>query len=141
MDDVIINKAASIEHSLARIRKEYQGHEPELRSNQTRQDAIILNLVRACETAIDMAMHLVRKQRLGVPQSSREAFDLIARAGHIDSELADQLKRMVGFRNIAIHNYQEISLDILEDIILERLDDFHAYTRALLQMKEAGTDE
>ena len=55
-DDALLNKAASIERCLKRIQEEYAG--APLETSQTRQDALVLNLLRACETAIDMAMHL-----------------------------------------------------------------------------------
>lgn len=132
VDDVILNKAASIDRCLERVLQEYEGKQAQLRTDFTRQDAIVLNLLRACEAAIDLAMHITRVQSLGVPQSSRDAFDMLASAGYIDAGLADRLKRMVGFRNIAIHNYREISLDIVEKIITERLDDFRDYTRVLV---------
>jgi len=67
-DDVLINKAASIERAVARAREEHAGDDANLLVNQTRQDAIILNLQRACESSIDAAMHLVRVHRLGVPR-------------------------------------------------------------------------
>lgn len=56
-DDVILNKIAAIELCLMHIREEYRGREVELATNFTRQDSIILNLLRACEAAIDVAMH------------------------------------------------------------------------------------
>ncbi len=74
-DDVLLNKAAAIERSVRRAREEYGADEANLLANQTRQDAIILNLQRACESSIDAAMHLVRVHRLGIPQETREAFD------------------------------------------------------------------
>lgn len=80
-DDVLLNKAASIERCLKRIDEEYRGHEPEFETNQTRQDALVLNLLRACETAIDAAMHLVRVRKLGLPQESRDAFNMLGKAG------------------------------------------------------------
>jgi uncharacterized protein YutE (UPF0331/DUF86 family) len=98
-DDVLINKAASIERAVRRVREEHPGDDRNLLDNQTRQDAIVLNLQRACETSIDAAMHLVRVRRLGVPQETREAFDLLQQAGIIEPELAGRLKKMVGFRN------------------------------------------
>lgn len=77
-DDVLLNKATSIECCVQRVMEEYRGHESELKTNFTRQDAILLNVLRACEAAIDLAMHIVRKKRLGVPQSSHDSFDLLA---------------------------------------------------------------
>lgn len=132
-DDVLINKAAAIERAVRRVRDEYGGDDANLISNQTRQDAMILNLQRACESSIDAAMHLVRVHRLGVPQDTREAFDLLERAGRLDSSLASRLRRMVGFRNVAIHDYQKLNLAIVRSIIVERLDDFLEFSRLLLK--------
>lgn len=132
-DDVVLNKAASIERCIARIREVYADDDRHLYEHYTTQDSILLNLQRACETAIDLAMHIVRKRRLGVPQESREAFDLLESAGIIDAPLASSLKRMVGFRNIAIHDYAKLNLDIVKHAITHRLDDFLAFTGRLLK--------
>ena len=132
-DDVLINKAAAIERAVRRVREEHAGDDRNITANQTRQDAIILNLQRACESSIDAAMHLVRVHRLGVPQETREAFDLLEHAELIDAAMADRLKKMVGFRNVAVHDYQRLNLDIVRLIIAERLDDFLAFTRVLLR--------
>ena len=134
MDDVLLNKAAIIERCLKRIEEEYRGHEAELEHNYTRQDAIVLNLQRACEAAIDAAMHLVRVRRLGIPQSGRDAFTLLERGGILPSKLAENLRRMVGFRNIAVHAYQEISLPVLRSILEHRLDDLRAFARRLIEL-------
>ena len=132
--DIVINKSANIERCIARIRQEYGGDERHLRENMTRQDSIILNLQRTCEAAIDLAMHLVRTRRLGVPQDSRDAFSLLVEAGLLDSELGERLKKMVGFRNVAVHNYQSLNLDIVQRLVTERLGDFLDLTRTALRL-------
>ncbi len=134
MDDVLLNKAAIIERCLRRIGEIYRGHEAALETDFLRQDAIVLNLQRACEAAIDAAMHLVRVERLGLPQSRREAFTLLERAGILAPELAESLQKMVGFRNIAVHAYQEIRPEVLRDILERRLDDLRAFARLLVTM-------
>jgi uncharacterized protein YutE (UPF0331/DUF86 family) len=133
VDDVLLNKAAAIERAVARVREEYANDDAHLTTNQTKQDAIVLNLQRACESSIDAAMHLVRLHRLGVPQESREAFDLLERAGRIPPALAGELRKMVGFRNVAIHDYQRLNLDIVRSIIVQHLDEFLAFARLLLK--------
>ncbi len=134
-DDVLLNKAASIERAVRRVREEHAGEDRHLLDNQTRQDAIVLNLQRACETSIDAAMHLVRVRRLGIPQESREAFDMLERAGILDADLCARLKKMVGFRNVAIHEYQKPSLEIVRRIVVERLEDFLEFSRILLAQR------
>lgn len=131
-DDVLINKAATIERCVARAREEYARGPATFATDHTRQDAAILNIQRACEAALDMAQHLIRRDGLGVPQSARDVFTLLAQAGWIDAALADGLKRMVGFRNIAVHDYQSLQLTITVAIIQTHLDEFLQYSQRLL---------
>jgi uncharacterized protein YutE (UPF0331/DUF86 family) len=134
-DDVILNKAATIERCVARAREEF-AHAPEtFATDFTRQDAAILNVQRACEAALDLGQHVVRRERLGVPQSARDVFDLLAQGHWITPELAANLKRMVAFRNIAVHDYQSLILPILVNVITQHLDDFLQFTHVMLQPK------
>lgn len=127
-DDVILNKAASIERCLRRIQEEYAGDEQNLVANQTKQDAIVLNLQRTCETAINLAMYVVSQCKLGVPQDSREAFALLQTAGILPPDLATRMQRMVGFRNVAVHEYTRLNLDIVHAIITQQLDNFRTFS-------------
>jgi len=103
VDDVVVNKASTIERCMVRVREEFGDDGGELAVDQRRQDALVLNLLRACETAIDLAMHMVRVRGLGVPQSSHDAFVRLVDAGLVDRELGGDLQRLVGIRNIAVH--------------------------------------
>lgn len=132
MDDVVLNKAAIIERCIARVRQEYDGDERNLENDQRRQDSIILNLQRACEAAIDLAMHVIRVRRLGIPQESRDAFTLLRDAGAIPPELANRMLTMVDFRNVAVHDYRRLDLAIVQSIVTDHLDDFLELTRTLL---------
>ena len=135
-DDVLLNKASAIERAVRRAREEYGADDGNLMANQTRQDAIMLNLQRACENSIDAAMHLVRVHRLGIPQETRDAFNLLEAAGRLTPSLAGRLKKMVGFRNVAVHDYQKLNLDIVRRILVEHLDDFLEFTRVLLRQDD-----
>ena len=138
-DDVLVNKAAVIVRCVARAREEYAAAAEGFERDYTRQDAAILNIQRACEATLDMGHHLIRRERLGVPQSARDVFVLLARAGWVTPELAEQLKRMVGFRNIAVHDDQALNLPITVSIIERHLDDFLRYSQTLLQRDATGS--
>lgn len=137
-DDVLLNKAATIERCVARAREEYSSDPDGFADNHTRQDAAILNIQRACEAALDIGQHLIRREKLGVPQSARDVFTLLAAAGWIEADLADALKRMVGFRNIAVHDYQSLQLPITINVIALHLDEFLRFSAAILQKDAAG---
>ena len=132
-EDVILNKATSIERCLQRIREEYAGDDNNLFTNQTKEDAIVLNLQRACETAIDLAMYVVNQRRLGVPQESRDAFTLLQTAGILLPDLATRMQKMVGFRNVAVHEYTRLNLDVVRAIITKQLDDFRTFSSTIVK--------
>lgn len=134
MNDVILNKTTTIERCVKRIHEVYEDNPANL-ADFTKQDSIILNIQRACEASIDLAMHIVSERKLGVPKASREGFKLLQEAGLIDTDLAKTLMNMVGFRNIAVHDYQALALDILQAILEKHIDDFNQFTKVILEME------
>lgn len=139
VDDVLINKAASIERCVARARQVYDKDPTSFAKDFTRQDAAILNIQRACEAALDMGQHLIRRERLGVPQGARDVFELLCQGGWVNPALLTNLKNMVGFRNIAVHEYQTLQLPITVAIITKHLDEFLAFSSHILT-KDAGLE-
>ncbi|EWG09304.1 MULTISPECIES: type VII toxin-antitoxin system HepT family RNase toxin [Cytobacillus] len=129
--DVILNKVSIIERCIKRIHEEYDNNSKNL-ENYTKQDSIILNLQRACEASIDLAMHIIANKKLGLPQNSRDAFSILEKEGILQANLSQKMKAMVGFRNIAVHDYQEINLEILKKILDDHLVDFFEYTKTIL---------
>lgn len=97
-----------------------------------------MNLQRACEAAIDGAMRLVRIHALGIPQESREAFDLLVRSNRLTPDLAERMKKMVGFRNIAVHDYERLNLAIVEAIVLHHVSDLADFARYLVAQGTQG---
>ena len=130
--DVIINKIAIIERCIKRIEDVYENNPANLQ-DFTKQDSIILNIQRACEASIDIAMHVAATSKLGIPQSSREAFELLQTNGKISLQVAQNLRGMVGFRNIAVHDYQKLNTSILQKIVEKHLNDFIIFKQEILK--------
>ncbi len=131
MNDVIINKIATIERCLKRINVVYAEVGDNLSTDFTRQDSIVLNLQRACEASIDLANYINKKKKLGIPQSSRDSFELLLKAVLLPEKVAVNLKKMVGLRNIAVHDYQELNIDIVKFIVENHLVDFQHFIKAI----------
>jgi uncharacterized protein YutE (UPF0331/DUF86 family) len=117
VDDVVLNKLATIERCVARVREEYDFSPATFATNFSRQDAAILNIQRACEAALDVGQHLIRRDKLGIVQSSRDVFESLNVAGYIDEISATAMKKMIGFRNIAVHDYQRLQTEITISVI------------------------
>jgi len=107
---VSINKIETIERCINRINEVYDNN-PENLNDYTKQDSVILNIQRACEAAIDLAMHIVSEKKLGIPQNSRDSFEVLNSNNIIDESLNKKMKSMVGFRNIAVHDYRTSRFD------------------------------
>ena len=136
-DDIVWNKAAIIERCIRRMHEEYRT-DPDL-EDYTHVDALTLNIERACQAAIDLAMHVVAKHRLGVPQSSGDAFIFLEKAGMISTHLRQSLVAMSGFRNIAIHQYQILDSSVLHYIVDKGYQDLIAFGSAMgVQIKDSN---
>lgn len=128
-DDVIVNKLATVERCVNRARDERAAAGDGFATDFTRQDAAVLNVQRACEASLDIGQYLIRAHRLGVPQSARDVFALLERSGWIEAKLSSSLQAMVGFRNVAVHDYRELLVPIIEAVIDRHLDDLLAFAR------------
>ena len=136
-NDVILNKKESIERCIRQIRHYYATNtELPFSEDHFKQDAIAINLQRAAEQCIDLANHVVREKRLGLPKESRESFAILSREKLIPADLALKLIKMVGFRNTLIHEYQELDIALMEDVIRNHLDDLIQFTNAILAIEE-----
>jgi uncharacterized protein YutE (UPF0331/DUF86 family) len=128
-DDVRLSKAAIIERSIGRPLEEF-ALDPRSGSH-AHIDAMTLNIERACQGAIDFALHVIAADRLGMPQTSADAFHLLLNSGRIGQDPARDTVAMTGFRNIAIHEYQAIDMTILRVIGEEQWRSLVAYCKEL----------
>ncbi len=83
--------------------------------------------------AIDLAQHWVRIRALGVPAGLRDLLTLLESANIIDATLAQSLRHLVGFRNVAVHEYQPLNLAIPASIIERALDQILGFTSIALR--------
>ena len=128
----ILDKVASVERCVQRAREDYFKDPNTFADDYTRQDAAVLNILRACESCIDIGNIIIKREGLGLPRSNGEIFELLAQAGWVPAELSRDLKRMVGYRNIVVHAYTDLQLPVTVSVIETRLDDLLAFTRAVL---------
>ena len=134
MDDIVLNKKESIERCVKQIETYYAApRELPFEKDYLTQDAIGANLQRACDQCIDLANHTIKTRKLGLPKESRESFRLLARNGIIPRELATKLENMVGLRNTLVHQYQELDIQLMVDVIEKHLDDLIDFTNLIVK--------
>jgi len=133
--DIVFAKVNQIQNCLRRI-QEITENDPKSLDQVNVQDIFVLNLQRAVQSTIDLAVHLVSEEGLGIPNSLKENFALLKQAKVISSEMEKKMKNMVGFRNVAVHDYASIEVDILKSVLKKDLADLREfYTHILRRYK------
>lgn len=126
---LVTKKLAAIETALADLRRLAQ---PDQVSSDLLQRRFVEHTLQiAIQAALDVASHIVSDNRLGEPKTNREVFALLARGGWIDAVLHDSLSRMAGFRNILVHGYDDVDLEVVRDVLTHRLGDLDAFVEAI----------
>lgn len=121
MNEIAYGKARAIRDAVRRIREVDPGSLEGLQQELLLRESVILNLQHACQCAIDLALHLVGLLGLGEAKDSRDAFRRLEEAGHVEATAANHLRGMVGFRNLAVHQYHALDLTVVRAILDQRL--------------------
>lgn len=129
--EVVRSKPASLQRCVDRIKTTCPKTPIELEQNIDAQDIVTLNLSRAVQLSVDISSHILATAQLPAPQTMGESFINMEKIGVLDAALASHLRKSVGFRNIAVHNYEAINWEVVFSIVTERLEDFTAFAKAV----------
>jgi uncharacterized protein YutE (UPF0331/DUF86 family) len=126
---LVRKKLAQIETYVSELRRLAK---PAKLGHDVREERFIEHTLQlAIQAALDVALHIVSDDRLGEPSTNRELFDLLARAGYITGEQAAPLRDMAGFRNLLVHGYDAVNLDVVRDIVEHHLDDLIRFAQTI----------
>jgi uncharacterized protein YutE (UPF0331/DUF86 family) len=130
---VIEKKLDSLYRCLSRIKQKLPPTAEDLARDIDVQDIVVLNLSRAVQLSVDIATHWVCETNQQAPNTMGEAFDLLARQGLIEASMAANLKKAVGFRNVAVHNYDSLNWDMVFAIASKHMEDLQGYAKRIAQ--------
>ncbi len=138
MDKLIIaNKIESLRRCMVRVEQRCPQSLDELLNDIDAQDVLTLNLSRAIQLCVDIALHILSSSNQVMPQTMAEAFTGLVEEGLISADIAEKMRKAVGFRNIAIHEYEQINWAIVYAIATERLDNFKLFARQVSHLLES----
>lgn len=129
--EVIAQKLESLRRCLNRVEEKCPSDPATLEREPDLQDIITLNLTRSVQLCVDIGSHLIAGMDVPPPDTMGQTFDILTQVGVIDSNLGTQLKKAVGFRNIAVHNYQAIDWAIVHTLARHHLGDFTVFAKAI----------
>jgi uncharacterized protein YutE (UPF0331/DUF86 family) len=132
MDRALIErKLELLRGHVARVRARRPPEAQQLAADADLQDIIVLNLSRAVQTCVDIGAHLLVDTEQLPPSTMGDTFTRMAATGLIDADLAQRLRRAVGFRNLAVHAYEAIDWGLVHTLAGEPLRDFDDFARAV----------
>lgn len=134
--EVVEQKLESLRRCLRRIETKCPADAATLIADIDLQDIVSLNLSRAVQISVDIGAHLIAGMEVPPPDTMGQTFDLLAQEGVLNNELASSLKKAVGFRNIAVHNYESINWDIVHSIVKYHLADFSEFAKLVAMRLE-----
>ena len=132
-NDIILKKMHALQHCLDRLEEKQPERWEVLLEDLDLQDIISINLERALQLSVDIGLQALSELGVQLPETMGEVFTFLQREDVLPAELSDQLKGAVGFRNIAVHQYEEIDWNIVHAILLKHLDDFGQFIKKILE--------
>ncbi|GGY06357.1 hypothetical protein GCM10007160_37310 [Litchfieldella qijiaojingensis] len=135
MDRQVINqKLESLRRCIARLESRCPDDAKTLATDLDAQDIVSLNLTRAVQICVDIAAHWIAEHGdVTAPVTMGQTFDVLAQAGIISPQLATNMRKSVGFRNIVVHNYENVNWDMVFSICKNRLDDFRQFAEVFIE--------
>ncbi len=127
--ELLAKKLAEIETHVRELRT--QAALDRVREDVKEERFVAHTLQLAVQAALDVASHVVSDDRLGEPQTNEELFTLLERHGWIGSKLATELRDKARFRNLLVHGYASVDLEIVKDIVRHHLSDLEAFVAAV----------
>lgn len=134
--EVLETKLEALIRCVHRIKNQNISTLDELEENLDKQEIIILNLQRAVQICVDIGNHILLDYKTPTPSTMAETFKYLAQNNLITKDNADDLSHAVGFRNIAVHQYEDIDCKIIFSIITSHLDDFKTFAAAIEKVAE-----
>lgn len=126
-------KISALEFHQERIKKKRRVPLEVFLKDLDRQESVLFNLQMAVQNCIDMAAHLVSEQRMGLAGSTNELFYLLEERGIIEPEMTERMVRAVGFRNLLVHEYGKIDLEMVFRAAHENLDDLMLFSEIVAE--------
>lgn len=127
--DLVLKKLAFIETCVQELRTLAR---LELLDRDVREERFVVHTLQvAVQAALDVASHVVSDLRLGEPETNRQLFELLRRAGWLPDRLAATMRDIAGFRNVVVHGYEAVDLRIVRDIVEHRLGDLLDFVTAV----------
>lgn len=125
--NVIENKISSVKKYLEILKTYKKYTTKEISDDLTLKGAVERYLYLATQATLELGEAFIALKRLRKPTVYSETFEILQEANIIDGKLVEKLVNMVGFRNAIAHDYEKLDLDIMYDVLQNKLIDIEDF--------------
>lgn len=128
MDQLILaQKLESLRRCVQRIKDKTPASTDQLIQDPDIQDILVLNLTRAVQLCVDIGSHVISETDEAAPATMGDVFTTLSTLDAITPQTCQSLRKAVGFRNVAVHNYDAINWEMVFAICTRSLADFRRF--------------
>ena len=132
----IISHLRELSESLEDWRRYQSISIEELRMDRDKRNMVLHALLISIQSAIDIATYVIAENGLKKPSTYRETFEILEEAQIIPEDLANDLSDLAGFRNVLVHIYWELDLDVVYGILRNDLKVLMAFKKIVKELLE-----
>ena len=130
---ILVHKLESLRRCILRVEEKTPSDVDQLIHDQDIQDILVLNLTRAVQLCVDIGSHVISESEEPAPANMGDVFSILEKLSAITSTTCGSMKKAVGFRNVAVHNYDVINWDIVFAICQKSLVDFRRFAKEITE--------
>lgn len=130
--EIVAEKLEALRRCIRRVTEKCPPDVETLEGDVDLQDILALNLSRAVQLSVDIGAHVLTGLEVPPPNTMGQTFDALTKAGVIPEDLGMKLKKAVGFRNLAVHNYEAINWAIVHSIAVHHIGDFSEFAKIVV---------
>jgi len=131
--EVLKRRLQKLDEYLSIVKKLSDYNQEEFVTEPERYGSAERFLQLSIEVINDMASHVVADNELGTVTVSSDIPRLFQSSGYITDELCAKWIRLIGFRNILVHDYLEVNRSIVHEVLRESLNDIKELQRVFAQ--------
>jgi len=133
--EVVRRHLLALDEALTTLRKHRNATAAELAADRERLWVVERGLQLCAQNALDIATHLAAAAGRDVPDYA-SAIDRLAELGILSRDLAGRLRSLAGFRNVLVHAYLDVDLEIVAEALRSRLDQLAEFARRIEESLE-----
>ena len=108
----------------------------ELRMDRDKRNMVLHSMLISIQSAIDIATYIIAEKGLRKPSTYRETFEILEEGQIISEDLANDLSDMAGFRNVLVHIYLELDMNVIHGVLRNDLKALVAFKKIVKELLE-----